>query len=340
MKDSSKKDSTTVTKLTKSKSISYAKYGYIFSIPFVIAYLIFHFYPTIYTVIIGFTDLRGVGKTSWHFLSSAKFFDNYKKVLSSPTFIIAFKNTIKLWTLNFIPQITIALLLAAWFTNRRVKIPGEGAFKVLFYMPNIITQATVAILFAALFGYPKGPINDILIQLKIIDGPFFFLQQKGIAQGVIIFIQCWMWYGYTMIILLSGVLGISPEIFEAADIDGANGWQVFWRITIPSIKTILLFTLVTSLIGGLNMFDIPALFINSSGPDNATLTTNVFIYDLAFKGGYLYNRASAASMLMFIIIVICSAALFFIMRDKDEAALNKQAKPAKKQAKLAAKGAK
>lgn len=325
--------------MNKKGSISYAKYGYLFSLPFIIAYLIFSLYPTLYTVVIGFTDLRGVGKTSWHFLKGAKFFDNYKKILTSPTFHIAFKNTIKLWTLNFIPQIIMALLLSAWFTNRRVKIPGEGAFKVLFYMPNIITAATVAILFSSLFGYPMGPVNDILQRFHIVEEPVFFLQSKGTAQGIIIFIQTWMWYGYTMIILLSGVLGISPEIFEAADIDGANGWQVFWKITIPSIKTILLFTLVTSLIGGLNMFDIPKLFITQSGPDNATLTTNVFIYDMAFSGGYLYNRASAASMIMFVLIVVCSAIMFFIMRDKDEAAMKKQAKLAAKQAKLAAKGA-
>lgn len=327
------------TKLAKKGAINYAKYGYIFSIPFVLAYLIFSFYPTLYTIVIGFTDLRGAGRTSWHFLEGSKFFENYQKTLTSQTFRIAFKNTVKLWVCNFIPQMIMALLLSAWFTSRRAKVPGEGAFKVLFYMPNIITAATVAILFNALFGYPMGPINDILTRLKIVDNPIFFLNNKATAQGIVIFIQTWMWYGYTMIIIISGVLGISPDIFEAAEIDGANGWQVFWKITIPSIKTILLFTLVTSLIGGLNMFDIPKLFVSSSGPDNATLTTNVFIYDQAFAGGYLYNRASAASMIMFLIIVVCSGVVFFIMRDKDEVALKKQAKLAAKQAKLAAKEA-
>ena len=137
--------------------------------------------------------------------------------------------------------------------------------------------------------------------------------------------------------MISAILGISPDIFEAADIDGANGFQVFFKITIPNIKTILLFTLVTSLIGGLNMFDIPYLFLNG-GPDNATITTNVFIYKLAFSGGYLYNRASAASMIMWILIVACSAVMFFIMRDKEEIALKKEKKLQAKKAKLAAKG--
>ncbi|WP_022931298.1 carbohydrate ABC transporter permease [Treponema bryantii] len=323
--------------MKKKGKISYAKYGYIFSIPFVLAYLIFSLYPTLYTAIIGFTDLRGVGKTSWHFLKITNFFDNYKTILTLPTFHVALKNTIKLWVCNFIPQMILALLLSAWFTNRRVKVPGEGAFKVLFYMPNIITAATVAILFGALFGYPMGPVNDVLTRFHIIDKPYFFLQNKSVAQGIVMFIQTWMWYGYTMIIIISGVLGINPEIFEAADIDGANGWQVFWKITIPSIQTILLFTLVTSLIGGLNMFDIPNLFVRDSGPDNATLTTSVLIYTMAFKGGYMYNRASALSMIMFLIIVVCSAALFFSMRDKEEVRLKKLKKQEMKARKLAMK---
>ena len=332
--------------MKKKGKISYAKYGYIFSIPFIVAYLIFALYPTIYTAIIGFTDLQGPGKTSWHFLALNKFFSNYKTVITMPTFHIAFKNTVKLWVCNFIPQMILALLLAAWFTNRRVKIPGQGIFKVLFYMPNIITATTVAILFGALFGYPMGPVNDLLVRFHIVEAgnEYYFLAKKAAAQAIVIFIQTWMWYGYTMIIIISGVLGINPEIFEAADIDGANGWQVFWKITIPSIQTILLFTLVTSLIGGLNMFDIPNLFVRDSGPDNATLTTSVLIYTMAFKGGYMYNRASALSMIMFLIIVIVSAALFFAMRDKEEVRLKKlkkQEMKARKQAmKLSVQGEK
>ncbi len=192
-------------------------------------------------------------------------------------------------------------------------------------MPNIITAATVAILFNALIGYPMGPVNDILMTLGITDQPINFQVNKAVARGSVSFIQFWTWYGYTMIILISGVLGISPEIFESAEVDGANRIQTFFYITIPNLRTILLFTLVTSLIGGLQMFDIPKLFL-LGGPDNATLTTSVFIYNQAFSGSYLYNRASAASMIMFVIICAASAILFFAMRDKDEAELEKLTK--------------
>lgn len=316
----------------KRKKLGYARYGYFFSIPFVVAFLLFSLYPIIYTAVIGFTDLKGLGMTSFHFLTDDPF-RNFKTVLTNPSFLKALNNTVVIWLFNFVPQILLALLLTAWFTDKRSKVKGQGIFKVLFYMPNIITAATIAILFNALFGYPMGPVNDILMKLGFTDAPINLLINKTVAKGVVIFIQTWMWYGYTMVVLISGVLGISPEIFEAAEVDGANRVQTFFYVTLPNIKTILLFTLVTSLIGGLNMFDIPKLFL-LGGPDNATLTTSVFIYNQAFSGSYMYNRAAAASMIMFLIICILSAIMFFILRDKDEEKLRRQIKQQQKSYKI------
>lgn len=304
----------------RRKGVSYAKYGYLFCIPFVIVYLIFHFYPTVYTTVIGFTDLKGMGKTDFNFLENP--FGNFKLIINNPSFRKSLSNTVLIWIVNFIPQILLALLLTAWFTNNRRKIKGQGAFKVLFYMPNIMTSATIAILFSTLFAYPVGPVNSLLINLGIKEAPTYFIMSKSATRGIIAFIQFWMWYGYTMIILVSGVLGINPELFEASEIDGATSRQTFFKVTLPNLRTILLFTLITSLVGGLNMFDIPK-FLNDGGPDSSTLTSNLFIYNQAFKGSYLYNRASAASLIMFLIIGICSAAIFIIMRDRDAAKLNK-----------------
>ena len=306
--------------MTKKKRLSYAKWGYIFVAPATIAFLIFSLYPILFTAVLGFTDFKGVAATDFHFLADP--LANYKAILSSNVFRTALANTFGIWIANFIPQIGLALLLTAWFTRTRNKLKGQGAFKVLLYMPNIITAATVAILFNAMFGYPMGPINDLLVRIGAFVKPIEMLRNKLTARGVVAFIQFWMWYGYTMIVLISGVLGISPEIFESAEIDGANGWQTFWKITVPNIKTILLFTLVTSLIGGLQMFDIPRLFQNGN-PDNATLTTSLFIYNQAFSGSYMYNRASAASMIMFLIICFFSAIMFYFLRDKDEIEENK-----------------
>ena len=307
----------------RRKSVSYAKYGYIFCIPFVLVFLVFSLYPTIYTAVIGFTDFKGMGHSDFKFLANP--FHNFELIIKNPSFQKSLSNTAIIWILNFIPQILLALLLTAWFTGNRRKVKGQGAFKVLFYKPNIITAATIAILFNSLFGYPMGPVNDLFKTLGLNDEAVNFLMQKWTARGIVAFIQFWMWYGYTMIVLISGVLGMNPELFEAAEMDGASGAQTFFYITLPNVRTILLYTLITSMIGGLQMFDIPKLFL-LGGPDSATLTTSVFVYNQAFSGSYMYNRAAAASLLMFIIIAVLSSIVFYIMRDKYAAQLHKEKK--------------
>lgn len=320
----------------RRKGVNYSRFGYIFSIPFILTYIVFHLYPLIFTTTIGFTDYKGIGNVDYKFLDDI--FQNFKLILKNPSFQVSLKNTIGMWIVNFIPQILLALLLTSWFTNNRRKIKGQGFFKVIFYMPNIITQATIAILFSQLFAYPTGPVNSLLQNMGLIDGSVYFLLNKNLSRGIVSFIQFWLWYGSTMIILISGVLGINPELFEAAEIDGATSKQTFFKITLPNLRTILLFTLVTSLVGGLNMFDVPKLFQNG-GPDSGTLTASVFIYNQAFSGSYLYNRAAAASLIMFGIIAICSAALFLIMYDRDAARLRKLEKKQGKELRRAEKEA-
>ena len=143
------------------KGLSYAKYGYMFALPFIIIFLIFSLYPTLYTMFIGFTDMKGVGNET-HLLEQP--FENFKSILNNQSFIQSLKNTVKIWVMNFVPQMGLALLLTAWFTSRTSKLKGKGFFKVVFYMPNIITAATIAILFNTLFGYPKGPVNQLLMR--------------------------------------------------------------------------------------------------------------------------------------------------------------------------------
>ena len=305
--------------MNNKKLVSYSKYGYIFAIPFVLTFLIFTLYPIIYTFTIGFTDLRGAGATELHFMFDDPF-KNFRDVLTSDTFQKALTNTVRIWVVNFIPQIVFALLFTAWFTDRRTKLKGQGIFKILFYLPNIITSATVAILFLALFGYPKGPANDVIQSLGM--EKINFTANATTVRGIVAFIQFWMWYGYTMVNLIAGVIGINPEIFEAAELDGANKTQTFFLVTIPCIRSILVYVLVTSLIGGLNMFDIPEMFIGKNC-NNAALTTNMYIRNQAFLGSYLYARAAAASVIMFLIILALCLLLLYLMRDKDEAKLAK-----------------
>lgn len=320
----------------KRKSVSYAKYGYIFSIPFVVAFLLFSLYPTLYTAFLGFTDTQG--PAMWGQISFAiteEPFSNFLWILQNNTFQNAIRNTFFIWAMNFIPQLGLALLLAAWFTSKRSKLRGQGLFKIFFYMPNIITAAALAILFHSLFMQPGGPINFFLTRFGFIEQEIDFMVRPFASQAIVAFIQFWMWYGYTMLILIAGINGISPDIYEASEIDGASSIQTFFRITLPNLKSIMLFTLVTSFIGGLNMFDIPHLF-NFGGPVGATTTVGVFIMNLAFSGRNFFNRAGAASMIIFILIAIISIGIFYLLRDKDEIAERKAKKQLEKS--LKAKG--
>lgn len=319
--------------MRNKKLVDYGKFGYFFSIPFILAFLVFSLYPILYTFYIGFTDFAGMAAT----IKDSKVlwsepFKNFVTVFKSNLFRKSFGNTVVIWIMNFVPQMGLALLLTAWFTDRRSKVKGQGIFKILFYMPNIITAATVAVLFTQIFGYPSGPINTTLLKLGLTEKGINFVLTPWRIKGVVAFIQFWQWYGYTMVILISGVIGIDPAIFEAADLDGANRVQTFFLVTLPCIRTVMLYTLVTSLIGGLNMFDIPALYARDQG-DSGGYTVNMYIKDVAFTGKQRYNLAAAASIIMFIIIVALSLVLFYIMRDKDEAKLKKLKKQQLKAAK-------
>ncbi|MCL2020280.1 MAG: sugar ABC transporter permease [Oscillospiraceae bacterium] len=329
------------------KNFSYAKYGYLFCIPFVLAFLVFSLYPLIYTVGISFSDMSGAMTVDREFGIQTKIvvdedgeavldsdgnivreldlFGNYREVLGFQTFKRAFNVTLKLWIMNFIPQILLAIVLAAWFTSRWTKVKGQGLFKVLFYMPNIITAGSIAALFSALFMHPYGVVNDTLISLGILEEAKNWGMDTNATQYTVSFIQFWMWYGYTMLLVISGIIGLNPQMYEAADIDGAGPTKQFFYITLPSLRTILLYIFVTSLIGGLNMFDIPLMY-SDGGPGGATRTVSIAIYQQAFSGARRYNMASAMSLIMFVVIGACSLVLFFIMRDKDAAKIKKMLK--------------
>ena len=222
-----------------------------------------------------------------------------------------------MWVCNFIPQILVSLLMAAWLTNEKVSLKGTGAIKVIIYLPSVITAASVSVLFKAMFNQ-FGPVTVSLKNIGVIAQNFDFMKSVGGTRGLVSFILFWMWYGNTSIMLISGVLGIDPGLFEAADIDGATGAKTFFYITLPLLKPILLYTLVTSAIGGLQMYDIPALFNPTNTgyiglPDDKSTTMAMYIMRLYQQDP---GKAAAVSVLLFIVTLIVSMVLFVSMQDK------------------------
>lgn len=312
----------------------YSMYGYLFVAPFFIIFLIFQLYPLVYSVYLGFTDFAGLGKDvsfTW---------ENYAELFEDTRFWYSIYNTFLIWIINFIPQIVFAFLFAAIFTSVRLKMRGSGAFKVIYFLPNILTATSVAVLFASMFTFKTGILDQILKATGIISDPNYDLSSDPTgARIVVAFIQFWRYFGSTMLTLAAGMLGINPTLYEAATVDGASKSRMFFSITLPLIRPIVLYTLVTSLLGGLQMFDIPQLFLNggpemAGGGKFATETVAVYIYKLAFEGDRLIGYASAASVYLFIIAAVLSVLTFRMFRTKREGqdGLSKKESKAKRSA--------
>jgi len=286
------------------KSISYAKWGYIFIAPFFLTFAIFSLIPLISTIYNSFFEnymvgLKQVGPT---FVG----LQNYETILSNGDLIKYFSNTMIIWILGFIPQILISLLLSAWFTDLRLRL-RTSFFKRIIYMPNLIMAAAFSMLFFALFS-DNGPVNNILMSMGM-QSPYQFLYTTEGTRGLIVLMNFLMWFGNTTILLMAGVMGIDNALFESAQIDGARPWQVFRKVTLPLLKPILIYVLITSMIGGIQLFDVAQILTNSEGtPDRMSMTLIMYLNKHLFSKNY--GLAGAVSVLLFIVTGVLSFIVF------------------------------
>ena len=298
----------------KSSCISYTKWGYIFLIPFFLIYAIFSLTPLISTFYNSFFKnfMSGLTQVGPDFVG----FDNYKAIFSDAMIWTYTKNTIIMWLLGFIPQILVSLLLAAWFTDVRLRLKGAGFFKTVIYLPNLIMAAAFAMLFFSMFS-DIGPINNILQSIGIIDEPFRFTSTVWGTRGLVGLMNFLMWFGNTTILLMAGMMGIDTALFEAAEVDGAKSFQVFRLITMPLLKPIFIFVLITSLIGGIQMFDVPQILTNGSGtPNNSTMTLIMYLNKHLYSKNY--GMSGALSVILFVITGILSMIVFFRLTKKEK----------------------
>lgn len=309
------------------KKISYSKWGYIFILPFFLSFFVFSFVPLVDTIRYSFFEYyqSGLKEIGPNFVG----IKNYIELFSTELLKYA-GNTFILWIIGFIPQIVIALLLASWFTNLRLKIRGKQFFKVIIYLPNLIMASAFAMLFFTLFS-DKGPINSFLVNAGIASQPIRFLSSVGGTRGLVGSMNFLMWFGNTTIMLMAAMMGVSPSLIEAAEIDGCNSRQIFFKITLPLIKPVLSYTLVTSIIGGLQMFDVPQILTGGNGtPDRTSMTLIMFLNKhLQSKN---YGMAGSLSVYLFIISAILCAIVYKIMNNDDPDGSKAVAKKAKKKA--------
>lgn len=278
----------------------YAKYGYLFITPFFLVFLIFSLYPILYTLYLSFTFYKGIGDPTWIG------FENYGRVITDQFFWEALINTIRIWGVNIILQLGLAFLLVMIFSDLKYKVKGIRAFRIIFYLPNLIAATSVALIFVKLLNRDYGVINTILFDLNIISESIPWLDRSFLAQFSVSNIQTWMWFGNSFILFMAAIQAVNKETLEAAIIDGANRFQIMSYIKLPLIKPILIYVMITGLIGGLQLFDIPLLITNGFGaPDNALNTVILYLFNHAFFYRN-YGYAASLAFVLFIIIVIIS----------------------------------
>lgn len=296
--------------MAKKKSgtvLRYNRWGYIFLIPFVVVFIIFQLIPLISTIYNSFFEhyfkngLTEVGPT---FIG----IQNYATLFSSGDLPKYLGNTMIMWIIGFIPQILLSLLLGAWFSDPSLRLKHQQFFKTVIYLPNLIMASAFAMLFFTLFS-DGGPINSLLMQMGILSEPYKFLSHAGSARSLVGFMNFLMWFGNTTILLLAGMLGIDTSLYEAAEVDGATSTQVFFRITLPLLRPILVYVMVTSLIGGLQMYDVPQILTSGQGnPARTTMTLIMYLNKHLYSKNY--GLGGALSVILFIVTGILSVIVF------------------------------
>jgi ABC-type sugar transport system permease subunit len=268
---------------------------YLFIAPFYISFAVFGAYPLVWALQLSFSRWRGWGAMEFVGL------ENYRIMLKDPYIVRALVNTLQ-FTYILLPTGIFTAIVFAVILNTK-DLTGRGVFRTLYFLPYVTSSVIVAIVFVQLFDDRLGWINGGLKALGI--PPVRWLRRsKWAAKTVVILLTHWGGIGYNILLFLGGLQGIEPEIYEASKIDGANGWQVFWRITLPLLRPIIFFLSVTATIGLLNMFNQPYM-LTRGGPQGATETLMLRLYNVGF-GATRYGDASAFGFLIGLLVIAIS----------------------------------
>ncbi|WP_448376928.1 carbohydrate ABC transporter permease [Fervidobacterium sp.] len=280
------------------------RWGWIFISLMLIGVVMFIFYPIVYSLYLSTFSTRG-------FLKTFVGFGNYIKLLQDNYFILALRNILIILVVQVPIMLFLALIFATLLNDPRLKF--KGVYRTALFLPAVTSLVAYTILFRMMFSN-EGLVNNFLMTLGIIKEPIRWLLDPFWAKVTLIIALTWRWTGYNMMFYLAGLQNIPMEVYEAAEIDGASKTVQFFKITVPLLKPIILFTSITSTIGTLQLFDEPMNLAagvvtgSSVGPGNSLLTPSVYIYNVCFKYSPNFGYASAISY----VIVMIAAVLAFI----------------------------
>lgn len=279
--------------------------GWAFAAPALVLIGLFMVYPILWSLWMSLHTGKGM---------NLKFngLANLERMANDPVLLRALSNTMIFLVVQVPIMIILALLFAVALNNPRLR--GRAILRTAIFLPCVTSLVAYSVLFKSMFSI-DGVVNDTLMALYIIDAPIGWLLDPFWAKILVILAITWRWTGYNMVFYLAALQNIDPSIYEAARIDGVPARARFWRITVPMLKPVILFTTVLSTIGTLQLFDEVNL-ITQGGPSDGTMTLSLYIYNLVFKFMPSYGYAAAVSWLIVILVGILSWVQFRVARDR------------------------
>ncbi|GAB2613101.1 carbohydrate ABC transporter permease [Kribbella endophytica] len=284
--------------------------------PFFVLFAIFGAFPVFFSIWLSFHSWDGIGQMKWVGL------EQYSYLLTDPTFWKSITNTLIIWVLSTVPMLLLALLIANSLHNAT---RFRSFYRIAYFIPNITSVVAVTMVFGSVFSNNFGLLNAFLTSIGL-DKIEWLSQPWGIKVAIAT-IVAWRWTGYNAIIFLAGLQAISSDIYEAAKVDGASSRQQFWQITVPLLRPVILFTAVTSTIGGLQIFTESQVLFGASGsiggPGDGGLTIVSYLYDNAF-GANQFGYGAAIGWALFILIVLFSIINWRLIGGRDDERITKR----------------
>lgn len=277
-----------------------------FLAPYCILYLVFSAFPIVHSFVISLFDWKVLGDTVFVGLK------NYIYLLTEDKFFLkSLGNTLLLMVMYIPASIITALVLSNLIYSKGVRF--KRFFQVSYFLPNVTTSVAVGLMFALIFDWQTGILNELLMNMGLLNEGINWLGTPGTARFVTALMLFWGYFGYCNVFYLSGLAGIPEELYEAATLDGAGAWQTLRHITIPMLKPITSFLIMTSIISGSQVVEEPMLLLNGwatvgqavGGPGRSCLTAVWYLYDIAFgrNSNMEYSRGAAIGYLTFIFIM-------------------------------------
>lgn len=288
-----------VQKKGMSKELRESLVAYSFIAPNFIGFCIFTLVPMIFAIALAFCDWDGVHAVEFVGLQ------NFIDLLDDGTFKASFVNTI-VYTVGTVPLTLVCGLGMAVLLNQQVKL--RNFFRTVSFFPYVASLVAVAAVWNMIFSPSMGPVNQLLSSLGVEDLPRWAAGKETAMITVILF-SVWKNMGYYMVIYLAGLQGTNLELNEAAELDGANKWQIFWYVTLPQLRPTTFFVVIMLTISSFKVYD-QMYMITQGGPGNATMTLVYDIYNVAFVNTPRYGYASAISMVLFVLVLVVTIIQF------------------------------